>query len=870
MFPGVSRPYGVVKIGPDCDNGGDAYSGYQDNGNVTGFSMMHESGTGGSPKYGVVSQMPMIGNITNPLVNMTTARSSPDEAQIGYYKSSLASGIAVELAATEHAGIYQYTFPAASTTNHIIVDISHVLPSSRRLGISQTYVHGNVTILPDGHYEGSGIYNGGWNYGTFALFTRGTKKLISAKAPDWTIYFCGRFSSTPSKVQTYSGSGTTLQSFGSNTAMDGNQTVGAIFTFAEKSVSSTVGISFISSAKACGFVDNELPNGTELPTVVNATKDSWNSQVLSKITTTETSIDHLTLLYSSLYGMHLLPSNRTGENPGWESTEPYYDDLYTLWDLFRCTTALTHILQPVAYEEQIRSMIDIWRHDGYLPDGRSSNYNGRIQGGTNADNVLADAYVKGVRGAVNWNDAYRAMLKNAEVQPVNNNDPMAPDSSTKEGRGALPDWIKYGWITPNYTRAVSRAIEYSGNDFGLYQVATGLGVSDDATKYLSRSRNWRNHWNSDAKSLGFEGFVLQRKANGDFIEHEDPLSCGGCYWHDPYYEGLPWEYSFGAHHDMATLIRYSNGSDTFVNRLNTIFQNGSNPHGDPHFNKTIFGAGNEPSFTSPYLFNFAGQQHKSVEISRQVATSYYSTGVAGLPGNSDAGAMQSWLLWNIIGLYPITGQTTFLIGSPWFDNLNISLGGGKKLVVNSVGGGGGNTSYYVQSLKVNGKSWNKNWLVYDDIFKNGGTLDFKLGSEPVNWDTGDLPPSPASVDTGKAPKPRYRRHRQQKYLVALIAFGVCFCTTIFGAGLFLLARRRRIVKKPVEDQKPSKKNEKADGCEDSSSSITQMVEENEKVDNCKDSGSSITKTVEEIEIVDSCKDSSSSVTKTGEEDDAAS
>lgn len=79
---------------------------------------------------------------------------------------------------------------------------------------------------------------------------------------------------------------------------------------------------------------------------------------------------------------------------------------FTLWDLFRCTTPLMHILQPEAYEEQIRSLIDIWRNDGFMPDARSSNYNGRVQGGTNADNVLADAYVKGVRGAINWEEGY--------------------------------------------------------------------------------------------------------------------------------------------------------------------------------------------------------------------------------------------------------------------------------------------------------------------------------------------------------------------------------------------------------------------------------------------------------------------------------
>lgn len=152
--------------------------------------------------------------------------------------------------------------------------------------------------------------------------------------------------------------------------------------------------------------------------------------------------------------MNLLPTNQTGENPGWTSSEPYYSDIFTLWDLFRCSTALLHVLQPVVYEH-VRSMIDIWRFEGYLPDARSSNYNGRTQGGSNGDNVVADAYVKGVRGQLNWDDGYAAMVKDAEVTPPNTvpPDPMAPDSSTKEGRGALPDlaclWLYHSNVQPS-------------------------------------------------------------------------------------------------------------------------------------------------------------------------------------------------------------------------------------------------------------------------------------------------------------------------------------------------------------------------------------------------------------------------------------
>lgn len=616
----------MVKLGPDVQNGTkDAYSGYLPDGRIWGFSMIHESGTGGAPKYGVVSQMPVVGNVSNPLADLSQARAAPDQGSVGYYRTQLANGVMVELAASERAGMYVYTFPnngttsstntmmtTTTTTVSVVVDVSHVLPSFRGLGWEQHYSEGNFTLLQDGHYEGFGVYNNGWNL-----------------SPNWKIYFCGKFNQKPSHTWTFHGNGSNTARLSSS--VSGNARLGGVFAFSGSTVTSRVGISFISSGKACQNVENEIAEGTTLDKLVSDAKHRWNDGILSKIQTSSTSASDLQLLYSSLYGMFLIPSNRTGENPGWNSQEPYYDDVFTLWDTHRCHTALFHILQPRAYEEFIRSLIDIWRHDGFMPDARSSNFNGRVQGGSNADNVLADAFIKGVRGAINWQDGFAAMQTDAEVVPPNNFDPKAPDSSTKEGRGALPDWLQYGYITPRFSRAVSRAVEYSTNDFGLYQVAAGLGMTTEASLYLNRSRNWRNHWDPQAKSHNHSGFMVPRLANGSFVP-QDPETCGGCYWGDAYYEDSSWVYSMNAIHDIAELKKRIGGDARFVDRLNKLFDLG------------IFNAGNEPGFTSPYLYNFVqGEQWRSVNRSRYIS-SLYNGGESGLPGNSDAGAMESNLL----------------------------------------------------------------------------------------------------------------------------------------------------------------------------------------------------------------------------------
>jgi predicted alpha-1,2-mannosidase len=563
----------------------------------------------------------------------------------------------------------------------------------------------------------------------------------------------------PIQSLVFVGQGSTLTSYGTLTAANGTSRLGAVFTFGNKTttVESRIGVSFISSNQACANLDHDIPASMSFDDLVGATKKAWNDQVLSKIIARTNNATQLQLMYTMLYGAFLIPSNKTDENPLWNSVEPYYDDTFTLWDLNRCSTAMWNVLQPTFYEEYVRSLIDVFRYEGYMPDARSSFFNGRTQGGSNADNVLADAYIKGVGrgpgGRVNWTDGYAAMVKNAEVTPINNFDPQASDSSTKEGRGALPDWKKYGWITPTYSRAVSRAVEYAVNDFSLYQVASGLGNHADATKYLNRSAQWRNHWNPKVASLGFSGFLVPRNADGSFLA-QDPLSCGGCYWSDPYYEALPWEYSFAAIHDVATMVNFSGGADTFTRRLDTFFQPGNNPPsatGTALFNYTLMNPSNEPDFTTPYLYHFVGRPDLSVQRSKFIANSYYSTGKSGLPGNSDAGAMETWWLWNTIGLYPITGQTTFLIHAPLF-GMNVDLDAGKwlNITVSYTGGTGSSTTtgYQVQSLRVNGSDWKQSWATYSDLFAHGATMNFVLGKDYGGWFNGSaLPPSPGQAGT---------------------------------------------------------------------------------------------------------------------------
>ncbi|EMC98467.1 glycoside hydrolase family 92 protein [Baudoinia panamericana UAMH 10762] len=755
IFVGAALPFGVVKVGIDTYEQNVSFStlngGYTPQGRVTAISMMHESGTGGAPKYGIVPQMPLAGSLAtvNVLDNTTywQQRVGNDTANVGYYATKLESGVSVQLSASRHSGIMEYAFPAGD--KHILVDLSHYLPSETGGSDVQFYVGGEMDLQPGGQiYTGYTTIGGGW----------------SESAP-MTVYFCGEFDHAPDQANAFSGrltdpiaryhtwsDGPVPQAtFGNLTETAGplNNRVGALFTWSNASVStikSRVGISFISADKACAFKNSEI-RSWNLNDTVQAAVSEWNQDVFSKIrvpTDSTQNRTNLILLYSSLYFMHLMPSDRTGENPLWPNIESYWDDFYTLWDIFRCTVSLYHLIQPTYYQGMIRALIDIWRWEGFMPDGRSGNYNGLVQGGSNADNVLADAYVKGLPG-INWTAAYQAMLKDAEVVPYNTFSYTDFTASVKEGRGALYDWIPLGYVSSDRsTRAISRSVEYALNDFSLSQVARGV-APNDTQKYLARSAQWQNIWNANVTHKNFTGFLAPRLSNGTFnLTDYNPALCGGCEWQSITYEGTPFEYSFTIPHDMQTLIQFMGGSAEFERRLDYIFQPntseqnlGANGAGIT----TLMNIGNEPDFATPYEYNYVGKQYKSVMRARSLANQYFHNANYGVPGNSDAGALNSWLIWQMLGLYPVVTQPVYLIQSPWFPDINMTINGNATLRIMANGLDNAN-SYYVQSVTVNGRPWTQNWLSHGDVMVNGGTIVFQMGSQQTMWESGNVPPSP--------------------------------------------------------------------------------------------------------------------------------
>lgn len=721
VFPGATRPFGMVKMGIDVIGAsmGDAYSGFAPDGDVVAISMMHESGTGGLPQYGVVAQLPVLGPV-DYRQQTRLLRYAPDIASPGYFKTHLANGVTLELAAANRSGIYRYQFPQGQTPQ-IIVQGSLHLVAPERPWWTQYFDSGELEYEND-RYMGRTTISGGWG-----------------EPLPWTIYYCGEFDIKPTKVNAFSAGVTNQGTKVFSEMLDDYMGLSFEFPHGTTLLKSKVGVSFISAKRACRNIDKDFGTDYNFDQIKKDSELMWNEEVFDKVRISTNNKTISSLIYTSLYGAHLLPSDRTGENPVWASLEPYYDDWFTIWDTYRCLNPLYNIINPRRATELIRSLIDIYRYDGFYPEGRALNQNGRTQGGSNAEIVIADAYIKGIDdGMISWEELYMGMVNDAEIALPYVYDSYSPKASTKEGRGGVEEWVQYGFVTRNHTRCLTRTMEYSFDDFAISVLAEGLGKHKDLEKFKKRAAGWQNVWNFEAtaESLDYKGFIQPRKANGEFDDFDyTPLTCGNCYWQNDIYEGTPIEYGWSVPHDVETLKKFIGTDDLFVKRLDDMFG---------LYGKLIADIGNEPSFLTPYLYNFVRKQYRTVETIRYLVDNYYGTGPLGLSGNSDAGSMQLWLFWALIGMYPIAGTTTYLLSSPFMPYIQIDTGNGHRLEITA--NGDFKKQIYVQNVTLNGMAWNQSWVSHSDVFQQNSWLHFELGETPVVWETGKLPPSPGHYE----------------------------------------------------------------------------------------------------------------------------
>lgn len=708
-LPGASLPFGMVKLSPDCDLT-HSNSGYARDKNIVGFSHTHVSGTGGGPKYGNILLMPTTGPLD---IRDHSSPKTDESASPGYYAATLGRyGIRAELTVTARAGIHRYRFPRSDSA-HILFDMGSFLGQHYGYGEGQELAGSEIHILSPHEVEGFSRVRGGWN-----------------KGDAYTVYFYALMDTAAEESGTWKNGRIHLHH---TTETDSSDGTGAFFTFhtrAGQSICVKVGISYISTFRARQNVMAQAP-GWDFDGLRRSAAEVWNKELNKIIIRTEnngaeqsgkegtgTESAHVKnnstkkIFYTALYHTLLMPVDKTGENPEWRSSSPNYDDFYAIWDTYRSVNPLLTLICRSREEDIVRSLIDICEHEGYMPDARSGNCNGRTQGGSNADVLIEDAFAKGLEH-IDYTSALAAMLKDAEIQP--------PGDGRKEGREGLDEFKSLGYVSARYGGSASRTLEYAYDDHCISMLAKGLGRTGLYGKYQARAANWKNLWRP-VTDHGATGFIMPRAADGSWMEPFSVLTAGS--WDDPFYESCSWEYSFYVPQDMPGLIELCGGKQAFVARLDTFFKNG------------YYEVGNEPGFLTPIVYNWAGRPDRTAEQVSRIRKRYFRDQPDGLPGNDDAGAMSSLFVFHAMGFFPVAGSDIYMITTPLVPGTTLELGNGKKLILIAKDLTAENI--YIQSIRLDGKPYTKNWLRHADI-ANGATIEFIMGAHPSAWGTTDLP-----------------------------------------------------------------------------------------------------------------------------------
>jgi predicted alpha-1,2-mannosidase len=329
--------------------------------------------------------------------------------------------------------------------------------------------------------------------------------------------------------------------------------------------------------------------------------------------------------------------------------------------------------------------------------------------GYHAVPVIADAYVKGVRG-FDAGKALDAMVASATYGPY----------------GDLADYMKLGYVPiDKEPEGASKTLEYAYDDWSLAQMAGAMGRKDLAATFEKRAGNWKHAW--DAKT----GFMRARKSDGAFREPFDPAAAG---YGTDYTEGNAYQYSWYVPQDVPGLIAAMGGDATFVRRLDEVFDAKIDP---AHFKNVEditgligwYAHGNEPSHHLAYLYDYAGAPWKTQQRLKQIMDSQYAARPDGLAGNDDLGQMSAWYVFTALGFYPVTpASDVYAIGRPFVERATLHLTNGKDFTVSAAPLDDAHP--YVGEITLNGKPLAEPFLHHAQILA-GGELHFRMQAQPA-------------------------------------------------------------------------------------------------------------------------------------------
>ena len=692
-YPATALPWGMNFWTPQTGKMGDGWAYTYDADKIRGFKQTHQP----SPwmnDYGQFAIMPITGGLVFDQDRRASWLSHKAEvAKPYYYKVYLADhDVTTELAPTERAVMFRFTYPETKNA-YVIVD---------------AFDKGSyVKVIPEEN----------------KIIGYSTKN--SGGVPEnFKNYFVIQFDKPFTFVSTV---------FENNilpneTEAKGNHT-GAVIGFATKKgeiVHARVASSFISPEQA-ELNLKELGKNSFDQLVANG-REIWNRE-MSKIEIEDDNIDNLRTFYSCLYRSMLFPrsfyeidakgqvmhySPYNGEvRPGYMFTDTGF------WDTFRCLFPFLNLMYPSMNQKMQEGLVNTYKESGFLPEWASPGHRDCMVG-NNSASVVADAYIKGLRG-YDIETLWEALKHGANAHL----------RGTASGRLGYESYNQLGYVANNIGigQNVARTLEYAYNDWAIYTLGKKLGKPESEIDiYKKHALNYKNVYHPERK------LMVGKDNKGVFNPNFDAVD-----WSGEFCEGNSWHWSFCVFHDPQGLINLMGGKKEFNAMMDSVFvipgKLGMESRGMIHemremqvMNMGQYAHGNQPIQHMVYLYNYSSEPWKAQYWIREIMNKLYTAGPDGYCGDEDNGQTSAWYVFSALGFYPVCpGTDEYIIGTPLFKSAKLHLENGKTITIKADNNQLDNR--YIKEMKVNGKSQTRNFLTHDQLIK-GANIQFQMSPVP--------------------------------------------------------------------------------------------------------------------------------------------
>ena len=718
-YPASAMPWGMNFWMPQTGKMGNGWAYVYWHDKIRGFKQTHQP----SPwinDYGQFSIMPETGEpVFDEEKRASWFSHKAEVAKPYYYRAYLADyDVVAEMAPTERACAMRFTFPETDKAN-IVVDAfdrgSHVqvIPEKRMI---VGYTTRNSGGVPD-------------NFKNYFVLVFDKPFTYKATVASGNI------------------------SEGKLTVTDNH--AGAIVGFKTRrgeQVGVRIASSFISPEQAL-FNLNELGNDT-FDEVAARGRKAWND-VLGRIEVDDDNTDHLRTFYSCLYRSVLFPRSfyeKDAEGkvmhyspyngqvlPGYMFTDTGF------WDTFRCLFPFLNMMYPSMNQKMQEGLVNAYLESGFLPEWASPGHRGCMVG-NNSASIVADAYMKGLRG-YDIDKLWEAVLHGANsVHPK--------VSST--GRAGFELYNKMGYVPcDKLNQSVARTLEYAYDDWCIYTLGKALGRPEKEIKvYAQRAMNYRNVFDPSIR------LMRGKDSKGNFETPFNPTD-----WTRSFTEGDTWHWTWCVFHDPQGLIDIMGGKDSFNQMMDSTFivppvAKERMIHEEREMqvmNMGQYAHGNQPIQHMIYLYNYSGQPWKTQYWIREVMDKLYSAHADGYCGDEDNGQTSAWYVFSALGFYPVCpGTDQYIVGTPYFDEVKLHLENGKTLEIDADNNSTANR--YIQRATLNGQPHTKNYFTHADLM-NGGKIEFEMGAKPntQRGTTDECFPYSFSKDTQKKAVKKHRK-----------------------------------------------------------------------------------------------------------------